>query len=248
MSPQDSEPNQPDDERVVALHRATITAVDFRRARFDKFSLGGCLFDRCDFRGLKLDRRLAPLLVALPRSVFRDCRFDGADLRRALLGQSRFERCSFDDTNIDGSHGETTEFVDCRFAGPLDGVTFYGSPAGPEAKRLDPPRRRNEFRGNDFRDAEFVDVAFVAGIDMTLQRFPDDELHVRVDGFQRRVAKARNDIKSWYERDRMPALAMLATLEARWRDQDVVVARRWTPRINAPDRVQARVWELLEHI
>ena len=63
MSPQDSEPNQPDDERVVALHRATITAVDFRRARFDKFTLGGCLFDRCDFRGLKLDRRLAPLLV-----------------------------------------------------------------------------------------------------------------------------------------------------------------------------------------
>jgi hypothetical protein len=248
VSPQDSEPNQPDDERVVALHRATITAVDFRRARFDKFTLGGCLFDRCDFRGLKLDRRLAPLLVALPRSVFRDCRFDGADLRRAPLGQSRFERCSFDDANIDGSHAETAEFVDCRFAGPLDGVTFYGTPAGPEAKRLDPPRRKNEFRGNDFRDAELLDVAFVAGVDMARQRFPDDELHVRVDGFQRRVAKARSDIKNWYERDRAPAMAMLTTLEARWRDQDIVVARRWTPRIKAPDRVQARVWEVLEHI
>jgi pentapeptide repeat protein len=248
VSPQDSEPNQPDDERVVALHRATITAVDFRRARFDKFTLGGCLFDRCDFRGLKLDRRLAPLLTALPRSVFRDCRFDGADLRRALLGQSRFERCSFDDAHIDGSHTETAEFVECRFAGPLDDVTFYGAPSGPEAKRLDPPRRRNDFRGNDFRDAEFVDVAFVAGIDMTLQRFPDDEVHVRVEGFQRRVAKARSDIKNWYERDRAPAMEMLTTLEARWRDQDIVVARRWTPRIKAPDRVQARVWEVLEHI
>jgi len=248
VSPQDSEPSQPDDERVVALHRVTLTAVDFRRARFDKFSLGGCLFDRCDFRGLKLDRRLAPLLVALPRSVFRDCRFDGADLRRALLGQSRFERCSFDDATIDGSHAEAAEFVDCRFAGPLDGVTFYGSPVGPEAKRLDPPRRRNEFRGNDFRDAELLDVAFVAGIDMTLQRFPDDELHVRVEGFQRGLGKARTDIKSWYERDRVPAMAMLATLESRWRDQDIVVARRWTLRIKAPDRVQARVWELLEHI
>lgn len=248
MSPPDSEPNQPDDERVVALHRVTLTAVDFRRARFDKFSLGGCLFDRCDFRGLKLDRRLAPLLVALPRSVFRNCNFGGADLRRALLGQSRFERCTFDDTRIDGSHTETAEFVDCRFAGPLDGVTFYGAPSGPEAKQLDPPRRRNEFRGNDFRDAEFLDVAFVAGIDMTLQRFPDDELHVRVEGFQRRVAKARSDIKSWYERDRVPAMAMLTTLEARWRDQDTVVARRWTARIKAPDRVQARVWEVLEHI
>jgi len=172
VSPPDSERNQPDDERVVALHRVTLTAVDFRRARFDTFSLGGCLFDRCDFRGLKLDRRLAPLFVALPRSVFRNCNFDGADLRRALLGQSRFERCTFDDARIDGGHTETAEFVDCRFAGPLDNVTFYGAPSAPEAKRLDPPRRRNEFRGNDFRDAELLDVAFVAGVDMALQRFP----------------------------------------------------------------------------
>jgi hypothetical protein len=248
VSPPDSEPKQPDDERVVALHRATITGVDFRRARFDKFSLGGCLFDRCDFRGLKLDRRLAPLLVALPRSVFRDCSFDGADLRHAHLGQSRFERCTFDDACIDGSDASATEFVDCRFAGPLDGVTFYGAPFGPESKRLDPPRRRNEFRGNDFRDAELIDVAFAGGIDMARQRFPDDELHVRVEGFQRRLAKARAEIKTWYERDGAPALVMLATLEARWRDQDVVVARRWTPRIKAPDRIQARVWEVLEHI
>jgi len=248
VSPPDSEPKQPDDERVVALHRVTLTAVDFRRARFDKFSLGGCLFDRCDFRGLKLDRRLAPLFVALPRSVFRDCTFDSSDLRRAPLGQSRFERCTFDDTCVDDIDAGAAEFLDCRFAGPLDGVTFYGTPFGPEAKRLDPQRRRNEFRGNDFRDAELVDVAFVGGVDMARQRFPDDELHVRVEGFQRRLAKARAEIKTWYERDGAPALVMLATLEARWRDQDVVVARRWTPRIKAPDRIQARVWEVLEHI
>ncbi|MGH2491239.1 MAG: pentapeptide repeat-containing protein [Candidatus Limnocylindria bacterium] len=248
MSQPDSEPKQPDDERVVALHRATLTAVDFRRARFDKFSLGGCLFDRCDFRGVKLGSRLAPLFIALPRSVFRDCTFDGADLRRALLGQSRFERCTFDDAHIDGISAEAAEFLDCRFAGPLDDLTFYGTPSGPEAKRLDPPRRRNEFRGNDFRDAELLDVAFIAGVDMDRQRFPDDELHVRVEDFQRRLAKAHAEIKQWYERERAPALVMLATLTARWRDQDVVVARRWTPRIKASDRVQARVWELLEHI
>jgi len=248
VSPQDSEPKQPDDERVVALHRATITGVDFRRARFDKFSLGGCLFDRCDFHGLKLDRRLAPLFAAMPRSVFHDCNFDGADLRRAHLGGSRFERCTFDDACIDGSHAEAAEFIACRFAGPLDGVTFHGAPSGAEAKRLDPPRKRNEFRGNDFRDAEMLDVAFVSGIEMRLQRFPDDDLHVRVEGFPRRLAKARGAIDQWYERERVPALAMVATLAARWRDQDVVVARRWTPRIKAPDRVQARVWELLETI
>lgn len=248
MSQQDSEPKQPDDERVVALHRATITSVDFRSAQFDKFMLGGCLFDRCDFRGLKLDRRLAPLFGALPRSVFRDCRFDGADLRRAHLGQSRFERCTFDDARLEDSDAGAAEFIGCRFAGPMERMTFYGAPSRLHAKQLDPPRRRNEFRANDFRDADLIDVAFVDGVDMDRQRFPDDELHVRVDRFRQRLPKARGEIKQWYERERAPALAMLASLEARWRDQDVVVARRWTPRIKAPDRVQARVWELLEHI
>jgi hypothetical protein len=245
----DSEPSQPDDERVVALHRATITGVDFRRARFDKFSLGGCLFDRCDFRGLALERKLGPLFSATPRSVFRDCRFDDADMRRAPLGQTRFERCTFDDARIAGIRAEAAEFVGCRFAGRLDGVTFHGVPSGPEVKHLDPPRRRNEFHDNDFRDAEMIDVAFVAGIEMDQQRFPDDELHVRVERFQRRLAKARDEIKEqWYERERAPALEMLAALAARWGEQDVVVARRWTPRIKAPDRIQARVWELLEHL
>jgi len=248
VSPPDSELKQPDDERVVALHRVTLTAVDFRQARFDKFSLGGCLFDHCDFRGLKLDRRLAPLFVALPRSVFRDCRFDGADLRHARLGQSRFERCTFDDARLEDSHTDAAEFIGCRFAGPLSDVTFYGAPSSAELKQLDPPRPRNEFHDNDFRDADLLDVAFVYGIDMERQRFPDDELHVRVERFQRRLPKARADIKRWYERERAPALVMLAALEARWRDQDIVVTRRWTPRIKAPDRVQARVWELLEHI
>jgi uncharacterized protein YjbI with pentapeptide repeats len=248
VSQQDSEPKPPDDERVVALHRATITSVDFRSAQFDKFTLGGCLFDRCDFRGLKLDRRLAPLFAALPRSVFRDCRFDGADLRRAQLGQSRFERCTFDDARLEDSDTRAAEFIGCRFAGPMERVTFYGAPSGAHAKRLDPPRRRNEFRANDFRDAELIDVAFVDGVDMDRQRFPEDELHVRVERFRQRLPKARAEIRDWYERERAPALVMLANLESRWRDQDVVVARRWTPRIKASDRVQARVWELLEHI
>lgn len=248
MSQQDSEPKQPDDESVVALHRATITAVDFRRAQFDKFTLGGCLFDSCDFRGLKLDRRLAPLLAALPRSVFRDCRFDGADLRHAQLGQSRFERCTFDDARLENSDTGAAEFIGCRFAGPLVDLTFYGTPSSEQAKQMDPPRRRNEFRANDFRDAELLDVAFVHGVDMDRQRFPEDDLHVRVERFQRRLPKARGEINKWYERERAPALAMLAALEARWRDQDIVVARRWTPRLKAPDRVQARVWELLEHV
>ena len=119
MSQQDSGPSESDAERVVQLHRATLRAVDFRKARFDRFALGGCLFERCEFRGLQTDARLAPFFTALPRSVFRDCQFDGADLRRVRLGQSRFERCTFDDALMAGCRAETAEFIDCRFAGRL---------------------------------------------------------------------------------------------------------------------------------
>ena len=122
---------------------------------------------------------------------------------------------------------------------------FHGLPPGTE--RLEPPRKRNEFRGNDFRDAEIDDVVFTGWIDLHAQRWPDDEIYVNVDNFRRRLGKARADVKDWYERDRAPALAMLDELAKRWCDQDHVFTRRWSARIAAPDRVQARVWELLEH-
>ncbi len=246
MSQRGSEPSQPASERVVALHRATLSAVDFRKARFDRFELAGCKFDRCDFRGMRLGRRFAPLFAALPRSVFHGCYFDGADLRRFHFGQSRFERCTFDDALLARCVVDDAEFLECRFAGQLDGVVFRGRPTAP--RPLDPPRERNEFRGNDFRDAELGVVAFVAGIDMDAQRWPADEMHIRVDRFHRRLAKARAEILMWYPRDRTPALAMIAELATRWRDQEVVVARRWTKRGAAPVRVQARVWALIERV
>ena len=250
MSQRDSEANSPSgpaasDEGVVQLHRAALRGVDFRKARFERFDLGGSLFERCDFRGLRIDKRFAPMLVASPRNTFRHCRFDGADLHRTPLGQSRFEHCTFDDALLEGIRAEAAEFVDCRFAGPLDGVTFHGMP--PSTETVTPPRKRNEFRGNDFRDAEIGDVLFVGWIDLHAQRWPDDEIYVNVDNFRRRLAKARTEVREWYERDRRPALAMLDQLAKRWRDQDHVFTRRWSARIDAPDRVQARVWELLEH-
>ena len=246
MSQRGSEPSEADSERVIALHRATISAVDFRKARFDRFDLGGCRFERCDFRGMRLGKRYASLFAALPRSVFRNCYFDSADLRRFRLGQSRFERCTFDDARFAGCDVDDAEFVDCRFAGRLEGVVFRGVPTTPQP--LDPPRTRNEFRGNDFRDAELGDVAFIEGIDIDRQRWPIDELHVRVDHFHKRLRKARSEVIKWYERDRGPALAMLSELATRWRGQETVVARRWTPRLATPVRVQARLWALLERV
>ena len=54
------------------------------RAPFDAFAPEGCAFEQCDFRGQTLDRRFQPLFYSRRRSVFRECRFDEADLRGRL--------------------------------------------------------------------------------------------------------------------------------------------------------------------
>ena len=45
----------------------------------------------------------------MPQTTFRDCRFDGADMRRVKPAYARFERCTFDDAAIDGWKTEESE-------------------------------------------------------------------------------------------------------------------------------------------
>ncbi len=249
MSQRDSEPSPPDTDRVIAIGRATLRSVDFRRARFDRFSLAGCLFLACDFRGVRLDRRYQPLFSARPRSIFRDCRFDGADLRRVRPAFARFERCTFDDAKLDGWRVETAEFSGCRFAGALREVTFFGRPTGAAAKRLDPPRERNDFDANDLRDAELEDVLFIRGIDLSRQRLPLSERYVRLDRLPRRIARARAEVGRWdVQEERLAATAMLKELATRWREQEDLIAPRIDARSAVPTRVQTRVWALLERV
>ncbi len=265
MSPRDSGPSEPDhasrgpapsapapegaSERVVDIKRATLRGVDFRRARFDRFGLAGCLFLACDFRGVRLDRRYQPLFSAQPRSVFRDCRFENSDLRRVRPAYARFERCTFDDAQLDGWRAEVAEFVGCRFAGTLRDVWFFGRTTGAAADHLDPPRERNEFDANDLRDAELEDVLFTRGIDLSRQRLPLSDRYVRLDRLQRRVAHARAEVVRWdVQPERLAATAMLRELTTRWREQDDLIVPRVDARSAVPTRVQTRVWALLERI
>lgn len=126
-----------------------------------------------------------------PRSVFRACRFDGADLRRASPGQSRFEACTFEGSLIDEWSVATAEFIDCRFTGRIAGVTFHGKPWGRGATSLDPARTVNEFRGNDFTGADLRECAFIRGIALDQQRWPEGDTYVRLDRFHQRLARAR---------------------------------------------------------
>lgn len=237
----------PEGERVVDIKRATLRGVDFRKARFDRFALAGCLFLSCDFRGVRLDRRYQPLFSAQPRSVFRDCRFENADLRRVRPAYARFERCTFDDALLDGWRAETAEFAGCRFAGLLRDVWFFGRTTGAAADRLDPPRERNEFDANDLREAELEGVLFTRGIDLSRQRPPLSERYVRLDRLQRRVARARAEVVRWdVQAERLAATAMLRDLATRWREQDDLIAPRIDARSAVPTRVQTRLWALLE--
>jgi hypothetical protein len=247
MSQPDNGPSQPPDA-VIALGRAGLSHVDFRKARFEKLELSVANFVSCDFRGLKLGERFQPFFVTRPRSVFRQCRFDGADMRQISPEGTRFERCSFEDVRLDGWAPARAEFVECRFAGTLTKVTFTGRPAGPGSMRIDPPRTKNEFKGNDFRDAKLVDTVFVLGIDLDAQRWPLGEDYVRLDKFPRRLERARADVLSWEAGgERTAALAMLQALAQRWQDQREIIALRVSSAVGAPPRVQSLVWDALEH-
>lgn len=234
---------------LVLLQHATVADVDLSRATFERIAPSACTFVRCDFRTVKLDRRLQPLFKAHHRNVFSECRFDGADLRGIDPGASRFERCSFAGADVSGWNAATAEFVECRFAGRVEHVRFYARPWGPTALDLEPRRTTNEFRGNDFREAELVDVAFLMGIDIGKQHWPDGEEYVRLDRIHQRLTRGRAEILRWKDLEtRGEALEMVQQLSFLYMQQNEVVARRAEPGVRAQPDVQHRVWQTLTKV
>lgn len=235
--------------RVLLLQHVVLEDVDFTRATFDELRAGGCVLVRCDFRGLAFEPKHQPLLSAHPQTVFRECRFDDADLRSVHPGQARFERCSFIDARLDGWTSYCAEFVDCRFAGQIVGARFHGRPWGPEAEALDPPRSANEFRGNDFRGAELAQTLFVDGIDVLTQAWPERDEYLYLDRIHERIARAHAEIIRWRDMDaRAAALAMLQATAVVYARQSEILVRRGDPPVPTPPAVEARVWKSLERV
>jgi hypothetical protein len=228
------------------MQGATVSDVDFGKATFERLALSGCTFVRCDFRHAVLDRRLQPLFKSRPRSIFRECRFDGVDLRTIDPGASRFESCVFDRADIKGWHAATAEFVDCHFAGRIERVRFYGRPWGNAANEMAPRRGMNEFAGNDFREADLVDVAFLMGIDVAKQRWPTGEDYVRLDRIHQRLTRGRVEILRWKDLEaRSEALDMVQSLSFLYMQQNEVVSRRVEPAMATSPEIQERVWSAL---
>jgi len=228
------------------LSRVTVRDVDFRRVSFDQFAPEGCTFEHCDFSGQTLDRRYQPLFTSRKQSVFRDCRFDDADLSGVRPGQARFERCTFDNAKIDAWESFTAEFVDCHFAGRVVNARFYGRPWGAHAEQLDPARTVNAFTGNDFRKAELVGVTFIHSIDVKKQHWPEGPEYVTLDRIHQRIAKTRLGVLEWRDHAaRQEALDMLQAASLLYAHQMTVIGRRVEERWSATPATQERVWDAL---
>lgn len=227
--------------RRVHIRGARMIGVDFRGSRFDGFAASNALFERCDFRGLKLAGALFSMEAP---TIFRECSFDRSDLRAASPDAARFERCTFDRAKIKEWFSFCGEFVECRFVGRIQTSKFAGRPWGACAEQLQPPRSINEFRGNDFREANLDDVSFVMGIDIGAQLWPEGAGYLRFDRLPERMERARKEIIRWpADEQRQDALAMLDSLLGVYGDDQPDVFTRKENFLVTPAR--ERVWELL---
>lgn len=235
--------------RVLLFEHVVLEEADFARATFDDLRVSGCVFVRCDFSRVTFDPKFQILFSARPQNVFRECRFDGADLRRINPGQARFEESTFAGTNIDNWTAYCAEFVECRFSGPISGARFHGRPWGPDAQNLEPARAANEFRGNDFRQAELVRTAFVNGIDVLGQQWPERQEYLYLDRIHQRITRSHAEIMRWRDMEgRKAALAMLQATSVLYARQREVIVRRGDPPVPTPPEVEARVWDSLERV
>jgi uncharacterized protein YjbI with pentapeptide repeats len=237
--------------RQVEFDGAHVVDVDLSGKTFESFRVRESIFERCDFRRFRSTMTLPAFGIPAPKqTVYRECRFDGADLRRASVGEARFESCVFDGAKIERLFSTHAEFIDCHFAGKIVSSNFCGrAPEVSTYVRRTPGReRRNEFRGNDFSKTDLIDAAFKFGIDISAQLWPQGPEYVRLDRLPERFARARKAIETWTsEPDREAGLEMLDLYSHYgYEEQQELFARRDNlPAI--PRKIRDRVWDLLEH-
>ena len=225
----------------VEFRNVRYTSVDFSHLRFRLLIGSGAIFNRCDFRQVQI---AAGHLGNLAQTIYRDCRFDRADLAGVDPLYARFERCTFDDANLREWRAFNAEFVDCHFGGRIIEAKFGGHLHDSAAARIQPPRVKNEFRGNDFREATLIDCGFFDGIDLRAQLLPMGPEYIFLDNIHERIWRARAEVARWTDaRAREEALLMLRVIEQGTRGQTDYFSRR--DNIGASPVIRNKVWELL---
>lgn len=209
---------------------AHLENVDFSGLRIALFTAVGSTFERCDFSRSVIQGSLS----GWPRSVYRDCRFDRADLHNAGPDSGRFERCSFERAKLDHWRSWSADFIECRFAGRLRDVEFRGvapflPPKGPVPENIRPfvtsEPSPNDFRGNDFRNTDLDIVEFIK-IDLEAQLWPDNPDLVRLDVRPETIDMAERAAEQLAPSERARAQWMLGWLRGRYAGQAEVLFRR----------------------
>lgn len=121
-------------------------------------------FSDCSFQNMQIAQ--ASFGSGLRRSVYKNCLFDGSQIRASSPGIARFEECSFRNTRFLELNCRNVEFVRCTFTGEISKGFFNGSSqANGQLTKL-------EFYDNDFSQCKLMDVAFRSGIDLKSQKLP----------------------------------------------------------------------------
>lgn len=162
--------------RPAFFHEAHVSGIE---VVLDDVSLVVCWseFEGCAFR--QRSRRLNARGVA-PQgsfgnrpSIYRGCHFAGVSFKTLggfATGAARFVNCRFERCGFNGHFSLTADYIDCAFAGKIDGCVWSGTvPAGDVDAG-----RHNVITGNDFTGATFgTNVGWRGDIDFAAQHWPD---------------------------------------------------------------------------
>jgi hypothetical protein len=235
---------EPQDQGVYEFDQVRAVDGEFT---LDRLFWSSChsSYTRCVFRqtGKAASKtqgwraRAGGLLGRCP-STYQDCTFDHVDfgLRDGgfLLGEARFERCTFRYCSYRWFRATHADFIDCTFIGVMQSAWFWGAtPKGDERPR------RNQFTGNDLSRAKPRRVLFRNGLDLSTNRLPEDAEYLYLDRFRERLERARAAVAAWPEEERRHAEILLDIYEQE--DMDVLFSWRRSLAGRA-----SPVWALLE--
>jgi uncharacterized protein YjbI with pentapeptide repeats len=163
-----------------AIERPLIFTSTIRDCRFEGARLRGMKLWAVDVQSVSFraaDLRDTVLGATLDGrwNTFERVEFTNADLRGTITPEASFRGCDFSGARLDKVEFQS-DFVDCRFGGPLDGVIFHSRSWPMPGAR---PGTRT-FENVDFGDAEFHWVEF-RGFDLDTVTFPSAPGHVIVD-------------------------------------------------------------------
>jgi uncharacterized protein YjbI with pentapeptide repeats len=234
------EPQAPD----VRFERVTFRDVDFSGLRVWRLAASDATFENCDFSDLRVEH--GPLALP-PRVLYRECRFDCADLRHIDPGHARFEGCSFRQTRIEEWFAYCSEFIACVFTGKIKSCVFSAAPIDCAGGFFGLRRKKRlQFRGNDFREATLVDTSFVGGIDLDAQLLPDSSQYLRLNHAAQRIAAAKNlarELPDAQARDLITG-ALDALADDTDGQRDLLVNKNDYD--DLPPQAQQALWRLLE--